>query len=118
MVTDSNIPVKLIGMEVHGYECTGEGSVRFGEEMIRPYLSPALSTVSVPQKTYGQLSGELWVRDGRDLKEHGHGLMVLISRNWPEKPEKITEILGIASMYAEVPNRLLPNTTIRLLPPR
>jgi len=38
--------------------------------------------------------------------------MVLISRNWPGKPEKITEILGIASMSSEVPNRLLPNTSI------
>jgi hypothetical protein len=102
-------------MEVNGYECTGEGSVRFGEEMIR--LSsvvplPALSTVSVPQTTYGQLSGEWWVRDGRDLKENGHGLMVLISRNWHGKHEKSTEILEIASMSAKVPNRLLPNTRI------
>jgi hypothetical protein len=34
------------------------------------------------------------------------------SRNWPGKPEKITEILGIVSMSSEVSNRLLPNTSI------
>lgn len=49
---------------------------------------------------------------GRDLEENGHGLIVLMSRNWPGGPEKITEILGLAIVSAEVPNRLLPTATI------
>jgi len=49
---------------------------------------------------------------GRDLEENDIDLIVLMSRNWPGGPEKMTEVLGIAIVFAEVPNRLLPTVSI------
>jgi len=96
--------------------CTGEGSVRFGEEMIRLSSVGPLPHPQYCVSTADYVRGSGLANDGsgigRDLEENGHGLIVLMSRNWPEGPEKMTEILGIASVSAEVPNRLLPNASI------
>ena len=49
---------------------------------------------------------------GRDLEQNGHCLIVLMSQNWPGGTEKMTEILGIAIVFAEVPNRPLPTVSV------
>jgi hypothetical protein len=101
-------------MDGNGCECIGEGSVRFGAEMIRlSSFGPLLADYVVDNGLENDESGM-----GRDLEEHGHGLIVLMSQNLPGGPEKMTEILGIASVSAEIPARLLPNASLCDIVPR